>query len=78
MNRSVYVGLTALAALMCIVWLFAAFHVAGIWFNCIPNSTEYPCPTTASAWKQTVATVALTAMLTSLAFSSAQQLKRSR
>jgi hypothetical protein len=79
MNRTVYVSLTGLAALVCTAaWLWAAIHVAGIWLDCLPNSTEYPCPTPVSAWEHTLATIAAVTALTVLVGLAARRLTKER
>jgi uncharacterized membrane protein len=47
-----------------ITWLFAAFGIAGVWLDCIPNDPEYGCPTTTAAWERTAGFLAAAAIIT--------------
>jgi len=69
----------AIAACVCaIAWLFAAFGIAGVWLDCIPNDPEYGCSTEAVAWARTIGFLAVAAIVTVVIWIVTRRLIRPR
>jgi hypothetical protein len=65
------------AASLCAVgWLVAAFAIAGVWLDCIPNDSEYGCPTEAAAWERTIAILVAAAVLSAVLWLGTRRLRR--
>ena len=67
------------APLICTAaWLLAALNVTGIWLDCIPSSSLYPCRSQAVAWRETLASIVAPALLTLIVCAEAHRLNNPR
>jgi hypothetical protein len=59
-----------------VIWLTAAILIAGAWLDCVRGSSEYPCPSQALAWLDTLTTLAVSVLFTWIVRAAERRFRR--